>query len=282
MSYGSLSKNAVLALNTGAKLGGFAHNTGEGGLSPVSPRARRRPDLADRHRLLRLPHAGRATSTRASSPKRATLPNVKMIEIKLSQGAKPGHGGILPAAKLTPEIVAIRGVRAGQGRASRRRRTRPSPRPPSCCSSCSGCARRQRRQARRLQAVRRQAARVPRHREGDARDRHHARLHHASTAARAAPARRRSSSPIPSARRSTKGCRFVHNALVGAGAARPHPPHRLGQGEHRLPDGDQGRARRRHVQRGARDDVRARLHPGAALQQQPLPRGRGHAGSGPS
>lgn len=109
MSYGSLSKNAVLALNSGAKIGGFAHNTGEGGLSPyhLEPGG----DLIwqigtgyfscrERDGSFSLDEFG----------KRATLPNVKMIEVKLSQGAKPGHGGILPAAKLTPEIVAIRGV----------------------------------------------------------------------------------------------------------------------------------------------------------------------------
>ena len=113
MSYGSLSKNAVMALNGGAKIGGFAHNTGEGGLSPyhLSPGG----DLIwqigtgyfscrDKQGQFSLEAFGR----------RATLPNVKMIEIKLSQGAKPGHGGILPAQKLTPEIVEIRGVEPGK------------------------------------------------------------------------------------------------------------------------------------------------------------------------
>ncbi len=113
MSYGSLSKNAVLALNGGAKIGGFAHNTGEGGLSPyhLSPGG----DLiwqigtgyfSCRHK------DGRFSLDEFRA--RAVLPNVKMIEIKLSQGAKPGHGGILPAQKLTPEIVEIRGVEPGR------------------------------------------------------------------------------------------------------------------------------------------------------------------------
>ncbi len=113
MSYGSLSKNAILALNGGAKLGGFAHNTGEGGLSPHH--------LAPGGDIIWQIGTGyfgaRDTQGNFSIDeftKRATLPAVKMIEIKLSQGAKPGHGGILPAAKLTPEIIAIRGVEPGR------------------------------------------------------------------------------------------------------------------------------------------------------------------------
>ncbi|MEZ5419591.1 MAG: FMN-binding glutamate synthase family protein [Vicinamibacterales bacterium] len=113
MSYGSLSKNAVLALNTGARLGGFAHNTGEGGLSPyhLEPGG----DLVWQ---IGTGYFGCRTRDGRFSPdefaRRATLPAVKMIEVKLSQGAKPGHGGILPAAKLTPEIADIRGVPLGQ------------------------------------------------------------------------------------------------------------------------------------------------------------------------
>jgi glutamate synthase domain-containing protein 2 len=112
MSFGALSRNAVLALNAAAKDGGFYHNTGEGGLS--------------RHHLemggdlvwqIGTGYFGCRDDKGAFSPtafaEKATLPNVKMIEIKLSQGAKPGHGGILPADKNTPEIAAIRGVRAG-------------------------------------------------------------------------------------------------------------------------------------------------------------------------
>lgn len=112
MSYGSLSKNAVLALNTGAKLGGFAHNTGEGGLSPyhLEPGGDIFWQIGTGYFSAR-DKQGRFSETEFA--KRATLPNVKMIEIKLSQGAKPGHGGILPASKLTPEIVEIRGVEMG-------------------------------------------------------------------------------------------------------------------------------------------------------------------------
>ncbi len=113
MSYGSLSKNAVLSLNGGAKLGGFAHDTGEGGLSPyhLQPGGDLVWEIGTGYFSAR-------TLDGKFSPERfkenAHRPEVKMTELKLSQGAKPGHGGILPAAKVTPEIAAIRGVPVGQ------------------------------------------------------------------------------------------------------------------------------------------------------------------------
>lgn len=113
MSYGSLSKNAVLALNGAAKLGNFAHNTGEGGLSPYH--------LEPGGDLIWQVGTGYFSCRTADGKfseeefaKRAVLPQVKMIEVKLSQGAKPSHGGILPAAKVTEEIAQIRGVPMGQ------------------------------------------------------------------------------------------------------------------------------------------------------------------------
>ncbi len=112
MSYGALSKNAVLALNGGAKLGNFAHNTGEGGLSPyhLEPGGDLIWQIGTAYFSCR-------TKEGAFDPdlfsKNAAEEAVKMIEIKLSQGAKPGHGGILPAAKNTPEIAAIRNVEPG-------------------------------------------------------------------------------------------------------------------------------------------------------------------------
>ena len=113
MSYGSLSKNAVLALNGGAKIGGFAHNTGEGGLSPyhLSPGGDIVWQIGTGYFSAR---DKKGNFSIDEFTKRAILPNVKMIEIKLSQGAKPGHGGILPAKKLTREIIEIRGVEAGK------------------------------------------------------------------------------------------------------------------------------------------------------------------------
>ena len=113
MSFGSLSKNAVLALNHGAKLGGFAHCTGEGGLSPyhLEPGGDVIWNIGTGYFSCRGADGGFDPEKFAE---RATLSNVKMIELKLSQGAKPGHGGILPAKKLTPEIAAIRGVPLGE------------------------------------------------------------------------------------------------------------------------------------------------------------------------
>ncbi len=109
MSYGSLSRNAVLALNTGAKLGGFAHNTGEGGLSPyhLEPGGDIIWQLGTGYFSARKPDGSFCPDAFAE---KAAIENVKMIEVKLSQGAKPGHGGILPKSKITPEIAKIRGV----------------------------------------------------------------------------------------------------------------------------------------------------------------------------
>src|SRR5690606_19229701 len=104
MSFGSLSANAIEALNAGAKIGGFAHNTGEGGIS--SYHLKYGGDLIWQ---IGTGYFGARDAEGNFSPeafqKNATRPEVKMIEIKLSQGAKPGHGGILPAKKNTPEIA---------------------------------------------------------------------------------------------------------------------------------------------------------------------------------
>jgi glutamate synthase domain-containing protein 2 len=113
MSYGSLSKNAIMALNGGAKIGGFAHNTGEGGLSPyhLQPGGDIFWQIGTGYFGCR---NADGTFNYESFGERAKLPNVKMVEIKLSQGAKPGHGGILPAAKVTDEIAKIRLVEKGK------------------------------------------------------------------------------------------------------------------------------------------------------------------------
>ncbi len=112
MSFGSLSANAIRALNRGAKRGGFAHNTGEGGLS--------RYHLEGGGDIIWQIGTGyfgcRSEQGGFDADKfTATVgnPAVKMIEIKLSQGAKPGHGGILPAIKNTIEIADARGVEVG-------------------------------------------------------------------------------------------------------------------------------------------------------------------------
>lgn len=112
MSYGSLSKTAILALNKGAKAGNFSHNTGEGGLSPYHLEGG-----GDLVWQIGTGYFGCRNHDGSFSEElfreKSTHPNVKMIEIKLSQGAKPGHGGILPAVKVTDEIVAIRHVLKG-------------------------------------------------------------------------------------------------------------------------------------------------------------------------
>ena len=112
MSFGSLSANAVRALNQGARLGGFAQDTGEGSISPYH-----REFGGDLIWEIGSGYFGCRTSDGHFDPDRfaaqAIEDQVKMIEIKLSQGAKPGHGGILPGPKVTPEIAATRGVQAG-------------------------------------------------------------------------------------------------------------------------------------------------------------------------
>lgn len=113
MSFGSLSANAIQALNQGAKAGGFAHDTGEGSISP-----HHRMHGGDLIWEIGSGYFGCRTATGDFDPARfaeqAADPQVKMIEIKLSQGAKPGHGGILPAAKITKEISETRGVPMGE------------------------------------------------------------------------------------------------------------------------------------------------------------------------
>ena len=113
MSYGSLSQQAIRSLNGGAKLGGFYHNTGEGGVTPhhLDPGGDVVWQIGTGYFSCR--HLD-GTFDPEKFRKRSSHPNIKMIEIKLSQGAKPSHGGILPAAKVTQEIADIRGVEVGK------------------------------------------------------------------------------------------------------------------------------------------------------------------------
>jgi glutamate synthase domain-containing protein 2 len=111
MSFGALSANAILALNAGAKRGGFAHDTGEGSISRYH-----REMGGDLIWEIGSGYFGCRHDDGSFSEQRFTenalQPQVKMIELKLSQGAKPGHGGVLPGPKVTPEIAAARGVPA--------------------------------------------------------------------------------------------------------------------------------------------------------------------------
>lgn len=113
MSFGSLSKNAILALNKGAKEGNFYHNTGEGGISPYHLEYK-----ADIVWQIGTGYFGcrnqDGTFNEQMFAKNAQIDQVKMIELKLSQGAKPGHGGLLPAKKVNQEIANIRAVEIGK------------------------------------------------------------------------------------------------------------------------------------------------------------------------
>ena len=113
MSFGALSANAIQALNLGAKLGGFAHDTGEGSIS-----RHHRANGGDLIWEIGSGYFGCRDEQGHFSPERFTAnvrsPQVKMVEIKLSQGAKPGHGGVLPGPKVTEEIAEARGVMVGQ------------------------------------------------------------------------------------------------------------------------------------------------------------------------
>ncbi|HEY3799887.1 MAG TPA: FMN-binding glutamate synthase family protein [Caulobacteraceae bacterium] len=108
-SFGAVSANAIMAFNLGAKLGGFAHNTGEGSISKYHRR-----HGGDIVWQVATGYFGCRTPDGHFDPdlfaKQAVEPQVKMIEIKLSQGAKPGHGGVLPKAKITAEIAETRGI----------------------------------------------------------------------------------------------------------------------------------------------------------------------------
>jgi glutamate synthase domain-containing protein 2 len=111
MSYGALSDAAVRALTGGAKLGGFYHNTGEGGVSPYHLQG---GDLCFQIGTGYFGAGktidGKRIFDEATFIKTIKASTIKMVEVKLSQGAKPGHGGILPASKNTQEIADIRGV----------------------------------------------------------------------------------------------------------------------------------------------------------------------------
>jgi glutamate synthase domain-containing protein 2 len=113
MSFGALSANAIRALNEGARRGGFAHDTGEGSISIYH-----REMGGDLIWEIGSGYFGCRTPDGQFSEEQFVInarePQVKMIEIKLSQGAKPGHGGVLPAAKVSPEIARARGVALGQ------------------------------------------------------------------------------------------------------------------------------------------------------------------------
>jgi glutamate synthase domain-containing protein 2 len=113
MSFGALSPNAIRALNAGARRGNFAHDTGEGGVSPYH-----RENGGDLIWEVGSGYFGcrnpDGTFNADKFAEVASEDQIKMVELKISQGAKPGHGGVLPAAKVSPEISRIRGVAMGE------------------------------------------------------------------------------------------------------------------------------------------------------------------------
>jgi glutamate synthase domain-containing protein 2 len=113
MSFGALSANAIRALNKGARAGNFAHDTGEGGFSEYH-----REHGGDIIWEIGSGYFGARNPDGTFSPERfaqsAALDQVRLVELKISQGAKPGHGGVLPAAKVSAEIARTRGVPMGE------------------------------------------------------------------------------------------------------------------------------------------------------------------------
>jgi glutamate synthase domain-containing protein 2 len=187
MSFGALSANAILALNAGARAGNFAHDTGEGSISQ-----HHRVHGGDLIWEIGSGYFGCRNDDGSFNAEKfssnARDPQVKMIELKLSQGAKPGHGGVLPGPKVTPEIAQARGVAVGQD-----------------CVSSSGCVtcRAANRRASNSASATLGSGSRSRRRWWKRASRPTSSL---STVPRAAPERRRSSSPITSARRCRKAC----------------------------------------------------------------------------
>ena len=175
MSFGALSPNAVRALNAGAKKGDFAHDTGEGGVSPYH-----RENGGDIIWEIGSGYFGCRNRDGSFNPelfaKVAADDQIKMVELKVSQGAKPGHGGVLPAAKVSEEISQIRGVADG-----RRLHLAGDTSRVFDSAGDDGVHRRDaaavRRQAGRLQAVHRPSLGVSGDLQGDAADRDLSRLH---------------------------------------------------------------------------------------------------------
>jgi glutamate synthase domain-containing protein 2 len=113
MSFGALSPNAVRALNAGARKGGFAHDTGEGGFSPYHAEMGGDIIWEIGSGYFGCRHLDGSFDPEAFA-RVASQDQIKMVELKISQGAKPGHGGVLPAAKVSEEISKIRGVAMGE------------------------------------------------------------------------------------------------------------------------------------------------------------------------
>ncbi len=275
MSFGSLSANAILALNEGATRGNFAHDTGEGSISRYH-----REHGGDLIWEIGSGYFGcrdhDGSFNAESFAANARSPQVKMIELKLSQGAKPGHGGVLPGPKVTPEIASARDVPVGVDCIS--------PGQPLGLLHAArnaavhrAAAHAVRRQADRLQAVHRPPLGVVRDLQGDAGDRHRARLHRRRRRRRR---HRRGAAGVHRPRRRAAAGRAAAGAQHAGrlGAARSRQDRLRRQDGHRLRHRAHDGARRRLVQRRARLHVRAGLPAVADLPHRGLSDRRDDAG----
>ena len=265
MSFGSLSANAILALNKGAKLGGFAQDTGEGSISRYH-----REHGGDLIWELGSGYFGCRTADGHFDPggfeEKAASEQVRMIEIKLSQGAKPGHGGILPGAKVTAEISAARGVPMGEDCISPARHrafstptemmefvaqlSKLSGGKPVGFKLCLGHP----WEFTGIVKAMRETGIVPDFIVVDG----------AEGGTGASPLEFSNHIGVPL----REGLLFVHNVLVGAGLRDAGQDRRRGQGGQRLRHRRLARAGRGLDQCGPRLHVRDRLHPVADLQHQ--------------
>ena len=268
MSYGALSSAAIMSLNRAAKEGGFSHNTGEGSISPAHMQG------GDLVWQVGTGYFGCRTPDGRFDPgsfaDKADRDEVKMIEVKISQGAKPGHGGILPAKKITKEIAEIRGVVMGKDVNSPPAHTafttpigllefvtqlrELSGGKPVGFKLCIG----KRREFLAVCKAMLETGMVPDFITIDG----------GEGGTGAAPFEFSNSLGTPL----LEGLTFAHNALVGIGLRESDPHRRLGQGLERLHAGAHHRPRRRHLQRGAPDDARDGLHPGAQVQHERVSR----------
>ena len=275
MSFGSLSANAIRALNGGAKLGGFYHDTGEGGYSPYH-----REGGGDIVWEIGSGYFGARNDDGTFSPERfaegARNPQVKMVELKLSQGAKPGHGGVLPAPKVSHEISLTRGVPMGQDCIS-----------PSRHSAFSTPVEMMRfiAEMRRLSGGKPAGFKLCIGHEWEFLAICKAMLEtgiypdfivvdgkEGGTGAAPMEFLDHIGKPM------RQGLYFVHNALIGIGVRDRIKARRRRQDHHRLRHRARHGAGRRLVQRRARLHVRRGLHPVAALPHRPLPDRRRHPG----
>ena len=276
MSFGALSPNAVRALNAGAKKGSFAHDTGEGGFSPYH-----RENGGDIIWEIGSGYFGCRNRDGSFNPDEfarvAVDDQIKMVELKISQGAKPGHGGVLPAAKVSEEISRIRGVAMNEdciSPATHRAFSTPlqmmafigemrrlSGGKPAGFKLCIGHP----WEFLAICKAMLQTGIYPDFIVVDGNE----------GGTGAAPLEFMDHMGMPM----REGVNFVHNALVGINARRPHPHRRRRKDRDRLRHGARDGDRRRLVQFGERLHVRARLHPVAELPYRPLPDRRDHAGS---